>query len=184
VDNLHSCSFFITFASKLSEGTESPLFHLSMINAVRNKVLQTLERLLADNVHFVVEVKISPDLKRIGVALDGDSGVDIDFCAAVSRELGNELETLEDLGAYVLEVSSPGADAPMKLLRQFPKHVGRELKVVLNDGTELKGILEEVAGDQLHIVYNHKEKGKKAEERTRVLPFSELEYAKVIISFK
>ena len=90
---------------------------------------------MADNVHFVVEVKISPDLKRIGVALDGDTGVDIDFCAAVSRELGNELETLEDLGAYVLEVSSPGADAPMKLLRQFPKHVGRELKVVLNDGT-------------------------------------------------
>lgn len=184
MDNLHSCSFLITFASKLSEGTESPLCHLSMINEVRNKVLQTLERLLADNAHFVVEVNISPDLKRIGVALDGDLGVDIDFCAQVSRELGNELETIEGLGAYVLEVSSPGADTPMKLLRQFPKHVGRELKVVLNDGSEFKGTLEEVAGDELSLFYNHKEKGKKAEVRTRVLPFSELTYAKVIISFK
>jgi ribosome maturation factor RimP len=155
-----------------------------MINAVRNKVLQTLERLLADNAHFVVEVKIAPNLKRIEVALDGDTGVDIDFCAVVSRELGNELETLEDLGAYVLEVSSPGADAPMKLLRQFPKHVGRDLKVVLNDGSEFKGELTAVEGDQLSFLYTHKEKGKKAEERTRVLPFGELAYAKVIISFK
>ena len=181
---MHSTHFYITFASKLSEGTESPLFHLRMLNVVRNKVLQVLDALLGESDHFAVEVKISPDLRRINVSLDGDAGVDIDYCAKVSRALGEELELLPDLGAYVLEVSSPGADAPMKFLRQFPKHVGREMKVVLTDGTEFKGSLTAVAGEQLTFSYTHKEKGKKAEEKTRTLIFSEIEYAKVIISFK
>lgn len=176
--------FYITFATKLSEGTESPLFHLRMINVVRNKVLQVLDASLGESDHFAVEVKISPDLRRINVSLDGDAGVDIDYCAKVSRELGTELELIADLGAYVLEVSSPGADAPMKFLRQYPKHVGREMKVVMTDGSEFKGTLTVVAGDQLSFTYTHKEKGKKAEEKTRTLGFGEIEYAKVIISFK
>jgi ribosome maturation factor RimP len=155
-----------------------------MLNVVRNTVLHTLEAILEGGDHFVVDVKITADLRRIGVALDGDAGVDIDYCAEVSRKLGAALDELENLGAYVLEVSSPGADAPMKLLRQLPKHVGRDLKLKKTDGSEIKARLEGVEGSHLLLTYTHKEKGKKAEERSLSLPFGELEYAKVIISFK
>lgn len=170
--------------SKTREGTESPLFHLRMLNKVKNKVAQALDQMLANGDHFVVEVKITSDLRKIWVALDGDHGVDIDYCAEVSRKLGEELDSLEDLGAYVLEVSSPGADAPLRFIRQYPKHVGREMKVKLIDGSEFKGVLESVGTGSLSFGYTHKEKGKKAEQRTRTLPFEEIETAKVIISFK
>jgi ribosome maturation factor RimP len=98
--------------------------------------------------------------------------------------LGAELDELEDLGAYVLEVSSPGADAPLRFIRQYPKHVGREMKVKLTDSSEFKGVLEAVGTGTLSFAYTHKEKGKKAEQRTRTLPFEKVETAKVIISFK
>lgn len=168
----------------MREGTESPLFHLGMLNKVKNKISQVLDTILADGDHFVVDVKISSDLRKIGIALDGDRGVDIDYCAEVSRKLGAELESLEELVAFVLEVSSPGADAPLKFLRQYPKHIGRELKIRKNDGSELKAELLEVVGSMLQLRYSHKEKGKKAELRTLSMPFDNIEYAKVIISFK
>ena len=155
-----------------------------MLNKVKNKVAQALDQILANGDHFVVEVKITSDLRKIWVALDGDHGVDIDYCAEVSRKLGEELDALEDLGAYVLEVSSPGADAPLRFIRQYPKHIGREMKVKLIDGSEFKGVLEAVGTASLSFGYTHKEKGKKAEQRTRQLSFEEIETAKVIISFK
>lgn len=154
------------------------------MNPIKNRILQQLEEVLTDEQHFLVELKMSPNNGLITVLLDGDSGVSIDYCATVSRALGDRLDSMEELGRYVLEVSSPGADAPLRLLRQYPKHIGRKLKFTLADGSLLEATLEAVEGDQLKVAYQHKEKGKKAIAMARTLAFAEIKEAKVIISFK
>jgi ribosome maturation factor RimP len=57
-------------------------------------------------------------------------GVTVDECARVSRELEAALEEREDLeSSYILEVSSPGVDRPLRKLRDFERSVGRDVAI-------------------------------------------------------
>ncbi|MBU1238828.1 ribosome maturation factor RimP [Myxococcota bacterium] len=74
------------------------------------------------------------------VYVEGESGVTIDACASVSRLLGPRLD-VEDaiVGAYRLEVSSPGLERPLFTMEQFSQFVGSKVKVRLDKPLE-KGI--------------------------------------------
>ena len=104
------------------------------------------EKIITNPEIFVVEVLVvDKTKKKIMVLLDGDKGVDIDECAKVSRQLGEIIEAeniIED--AYILEVSSPGLDFPLKLQRQYVANIGRNLKVESASGT-FNGIIKEVS---------------------------------------
>ena len=104
--------------------------------ALTTNITHFMNARLAGESHFLVGVRVSADLRRVTVLLDGDNGVDVDFCARMSREIGEQLEGLEEVPAYVLEVSSPGADAPMKLFRQYPKHIVICVPTPLNKNRE------------------------------------------------
>ena len=61
---------------------------------------------------------------------DGVSGIVVDDCASVSRQVGAALD-VEDLiaGEYCLEVSSPGMDRPLFSVEDFEQQVGNTVKV-------------------------------------------------------
>ena len=61
-------------------------------------------------------------------------GVNVDDCAAVSRQVSAYLEA-EDLisHAYTLEVSSPGAERPLKRLEDFVRFAGRRVRIKLKE---------------------------------------------------
>jgi ribosome maturation factor RimP len=118
--------------------------------------------------------------RKVSVFLDADQGITIDQCTEVSRKLGHELEEIIE-EAFTLEVSSPGADSPLKLERQYVKNIGRSLRIVMLDGTELKGKLTGVDGDQIHLETEAK---KKVKSEAVTLNLAEIKEAKVIISFK
>lgn len=79
-------------------------------------------------------------------------GVTVDDCAQVSRALEPLLDARDDLsGKYVLEVSSPGVDRPIRKRRDFERYVGQEVSVKgfgpLVDGSrKLRGVLVGVEG--------------------------------------
>ncbi|MCU0580571.1 MAG: ribosome maturation factor RimP [Desulfobacterota bacterium] len=62
--------------------------------------------------------------------MEKPGGVTLDDCAAVSRELGDQIE-VEDLipASYTLEVSSPGLDRPLKKEEDFLKHIGKLIQL-------------------------------------------------------
>ncbi|WP_246343673.1 ribosome maturation factor RimP [Adhaeribacter radiodurans] len=136
---------------------------------------------------FVVKVQVSdnPAKPKITVILDGDNGVGIDECAVVSRRLNNRIETTygDDI-SYVLEVTSPGADQPLTSERQYKRHVGRKLKLVLKDGSEKTGILEEVLADGIKITEEVKEKSKKVTLVPTQVNFTDIVKTNIVISFK
>jgi ribosome maturation factor RimP len=129
---------------------------------------------------FVVEVLVKPG-NRIYVFIDGDHGVTIEDCVRLSRFIESQLDRENE--DFELNVSSSGADQPIRLPRQYPKNVGRSLHVKLADDQEVTGKLTAV--DPSGIILDiPADKKKKIQEHSRTIAFELIREAKVIISFK
>lgn len=156
-----------------------PLFFCTMNLA--EKITQLVNEFLKDSPVFLVSLKISQGNKKILVVIDGDSGLAIDDCTKLSRHLSEELENEESLQmAYHLDVTSPGADEPLLLFRQYPKHIGRRLQVKMDDGDILKGRFVEM--NESSLILEEQNKKKEATRHTVALP--EIKEARVILEFK
>lgn len=155
---------------------------------LEERIIELANSFLKDDSFFIVDVisKAASGRQKILVLLDGDNGVNIDDCASLSRQLGHHLEENEIMEhAYVLEVSSPGLDHPIKLPRQFRKNVDRNFKLVLKEGKVIKGRLKEANGEDLLLELESSTKKKKSEEPSELkVAMSEIEKANVLVSFK
>lgn len=130
----------------------------------------------------VVSTKQGP--KKVTVILDGDQGITIGDCAAVSRRLLVSLEELDELAeGFTLEVTTPGLDLPLREKRQYRKNIGRGLKVLLKDNTVESGTLVEVNEEAIALEQVIQD-GKKKEIKKTAFPFSEIQKATIQISFK
>ena len=152
---------------------------------IEKRVTELVEEKIADRPDlFLVEVKMHSNGKLI-ILVDGDKGVGIADCAAISRHVGFHLEEENVLEtAYNLEVSSPGLDAPLVLPRQYVKNVGRSLAIKMADGSKKEGRLTGMTEDAVIIEEINKQKGKKAEAIESVVPLTQITETKVLISFK
>lgn len=152
---------------------------------IEKRVTELVEEKISDRPElFLVEVKMLPNNKLI-IHVDGDEGINIQDCAAISRHVGFHLEeenTIEK--AYNLEVSSPGVGEPLRLKRQYDKNIGRELSVKLTGGDVKEGKLLSVDDNGITIEAKVKEKGKKAILVETGIDFSSITETKVLISFK
>ena len=64
------------------------------------------------------------------VYIDKPEGISINDCEAVSRPLSDALDEADPIeGSYVLEVSSAGADRPLKTPAHFQQFLGAEVDV-------------------------------------------------------
>lgn len=154
---------------------------------IKSYVENLAQEYLADKPDlFLVDVVVSGSAKKnkILVLIDGDQGVSIDQCAALSRKIGFELEEKEIMeGAYRLEVSSPGVEFPLKFQRQYPQHVGRKVKVTLEDGSEKVGKLLEIGEGSMKLDEERKE-GKKTNWQEVQIKLEEIKSMIVLVSFK
>jgi ribosome maturation factor RimP len=68
------------------------------------------------------------------------SGVSVEDCARISREVSAVLDAENWLGTdpYTLEVSSPGLDRPFKTLPDWRRNIGREIQVTCREPVEGK----------------------------------------------
>jgi len=73
---------------------------------------------------FLIDLKITPD-NKITVVIDGDQGVTLNDCIAVSRQVEHNLDR-EEID-FSLDVTSAGATAPIVNKRQYNKNIGRFL---------------------------------------------------------
>ena len=100
------------------------------------ELLASLEKLIApivaDYTLELVDLELKGDGRRqiLRVFIDKPGGVTLDDCAEVSREISALFEVEDPIeGAYVLEVSSPGLDRPLKKLRDFERSAGKLIKL-------------------------------------------------------
>lgn len=150
--------------------------------------IKAIEELLGaiiegDSDVFLVSTRIKPT-NNFKIYLDADSGLSIEKCIRINRTLYKAIEEKGwyPNGDFSLEVSSPGVDEPLKLLRQYKKNIGRKLEVLFTDDTKKEGKLVSVdeSGIQLEYVEG---KNKKAVTHTREIAFNDIKQATVQVSF-
>lgn len=91
----------------------------------------------------------------LSVTVDREGGVDLDTIAQTSERISRRLD-LEGFepGPYMLEVSSPGIERPLKEPRDFWRRVGEKVKLKASwpDGTQtLTGTLVAAGPDDVRI---------------------------------
>lgn len=170
-----------------NEGTKVPSFYKQMIS--KKHVEELINERIAelDNGLFIVDLTISAT-NVINVELDKHSGgVSVNDCISVSRNVEHNLDREEQ--DFELNVSSAGLDKPFRVPAQYQKNIGRDVKVVLQDGKKMEGKLlaADESGMTLEQVRKEKIEGKKKKEtivEQHQLAFSDVKETKIIISFK
>lgn len=152
---------------------------------IEKRVIELVEEKIADRDDlFLVSVKMATT-GQLSILIDGDDGVAIEDCVAISRHVGFHLEEEEVIeNAYNLEVSSPGVGTPLVLERQYLKNIGRLVSVKEVSGEKREGKLLAYQEDGILIEETVKEKGKKAMQQESLIPFDQITETKVLISFK
>jgi len=135
---------------------------------------------------FLLEIRARPN-NKVEVFLDSDVGITFEKCRLISRYLEEHIDEAGWLGEkYTLEVSSPGATRPLELPRQFPKHIGRKLKVDLHSGETLKGKLTQANEESIFLEVSRTEKSGKKKKKiveARELSFENIKQAVVQLAF-
>ncbi len=93
-----------------------------------------------------IEFHREPQGRVLRLYIDKPGGVTLDDCALVSRQLGDILDaTLEDIGPYRLEISSPGANRPLGRAEDYERFKGEKVHIKtrrpLDGRKNYKGIL-------------------------------------------
>ena len=114
----------------------------------------------------------------------GRTRLPIEACTRINRALYKQIDekVLFENGDFSLEVSSPGVDEPLKMLRQYKKNIGRKLEVVFTDDSKKEGKLVAVDENGIQLEYTEG-KNKKAVIHTKEIAFSDIKQATVLISF-
>lgn len=117
------------------------------------------------------------------VFIDSEKGVDLEDCGQVSEQLSEKLDELDPIDqAYFLEVSSPGAERPLKKEKDIKKAVGKNVHVTTYepiDGEKVfEGELTNFDGEQLEINVKIKTRTK-----TYTIPYEKVAKARLAIIF-
>lgn len=94
---------------------------------------------------------------RIRIIADGDTPLDMDAVAELSRSASTVLDAV-DTGEqdYILEVSSPGVDRPLTAEKHFRRARARKVEVELADSATVVGRIGAVADGAADLVVRNK----------------------------
>ena len=97
---------------------------------------------------YLEDVTITSAGRRsmLTVIVDGDTHLSLDQVTSATKAIGEIVESIQSLGEtpFTLEVTSPGLDRPLTKVRHWQKNISRLVKVVLLDGSEIKGRIKDV----------------------------------------
>lgn len=106
---------------------------------------------MASKVKSICEEKVVPIIEELGYEvveveyvkksdgmnltfyIDKDGGIIIDDCEKVSKAIDDLLEEVDPTEgvSYILNVSSPGIDRPLKTTRDFERNLQKEISITL-----------------------------------------------------
>ncbi|CAH0346152.1 MULTISPECIES: ribosome maturation factor RimP [unclassified Bacillus (in: firmicutes)] len=133
----------------------------------------------------LVEVEYAKEGKSwfLRVYIDKEGGVDIEDCGQVSEKLSEKLDELDPIPQnYFLEVSSPGAERPLKKEKDFQKAIGKNVYIKtyepILDEKEFEGILTGFDGNEVTL-----EVTIKTRKKTVVIPYEKVAKARLAVTF-
>lgn len=152
----------------------------------KEQIYQFVEAFISDTDNFIVDVKVNPE-NNIVVEIDSEKGIDIEYCAELSRFIESQLD--REVEDYDLEVGSAGLGSPFKVLKQYQKNIGNEVEVLTKAGKKFSAILKDAAEDAFTVTVTKQVKPEGAKrkitvEEDEVYSYNEVKYTKYLIRFK
>lgn len=154
-----------------------------------SKVTEVVEQLvtpiLSDLQLELVEIEYVKEGKDwfLRVFIDKETGVDIEECGLVSERLSEKLDEVDPIPYnYFLEVSSPGAERPLKKEQDFINAIGKNVFIKTYEpiGGEktFEGVLTGFDGQIVQL-----EMKVKTRKKTVELPYEKIAKARLAIVF-
>jgi ribosome maturation factor RimP len=111
----------------------------------------------------LVDIELAGGVRRptVKIFIDKEGGVTLDDCERVSRAVSAVLDVEDPIRTpYLLEVSSPGLDRPLKGLDDFESSVGKLARVVTREAIEGQtffiGRIDGVKGNMIRLLIENK----------------------------
>ncbi|MEB3801791.1 ribosome assembly cofactor RimP [Flavobacterium columnare] len=143
----------------------------------KEKVIQVLNQTLEEFPElFLIDLTIT-DSNKIIVTLDGDNGVHLQDCVNISRAVENSLDREEQ--DFALEVASAGVSAPLKMIRQFKKNVGRTVKLTTAE-KEYEALLVEADDEGVTLEWTAREPKKVGKGKETVVHNTKIQYGNIV----
>jgi ribosome maturation factor RimP len=147
----------------------------------RERLAAVVEPVVSAAGYDLEEITVTPAGRRrlVRVVVDADDGVSLDDVADVSRAVAAVLDEQDGVvgqAPYVLEVSSPGVDRPLRTARHWRRAIGRLVEVPVRDrGTVLgrvrraddAGVVLSVGGEEQAFGYESLGQGRVQVEFSR-----------------
>lgn len=154
--------------------------HEALLGELGDVVSEVLSGLGIELVELVLRGSSRRRVLRLDIDRAGPRGVDLGDCQRVSAAVGERLEGTDLLqDGYLLEVSSPGIDRPIRSADDIRRNTGRKVVVATTepiDGRRLvRGTLQGVADGAMRVV---------TEDETEVrIPLDRIESARQDVGF-
>ncbi|MFH2035083.1 MAG: ribosome maturation factor RimP [Candidatus Zixiibacteriota bacterium] len=104
--------------------------------ALKDDIIELVTPLLESENFDLVEIKLSQYKRnsRVQLFVDSDKGVSIEDCIRLTKLLEPHLEASNFFEyGYIVEISSPGLDRPLKTARDFKRRVGEKIRLLFVD---------------------------------------------------
>lgn len=154
---------------------------VSKVYLITRQVANLVEPVIGEMGFELVDVEYLSKYGRwvLRVYIDKEGGVTIDDCARVSREIGDLIDVREIIAhEYVLEISSPGVNRPLKKEKDFIWARGKRVKVKMvtpvNGRRNFTGYLKNFEDGTLYV---------EAEGTLVALPWIEVDKANLVYEF-
>ena len=146
----------------------------------RELILERLKPVVRDILEkegaYLIDMNYNANALRILVNRSG--GISIDECARLNGIISMALDKIDIIGhSYVLEISSPGLDRPLKTKEDFICAYGRVIDVTFKSGAEIvtrRGTIANVENDSVVL---------KAEEGNFAVGLSDVVKATICVRF-
>lgn len=134
------------------------------MSKIKDRCEEKLRPIIEDLGYELIEVnyqKVAGEMNLI-FTIDSDTPITIDDCEKVTKAIDPILEEMNptDDSPYILSVSSPGIDRPLKSKRDFDRNIGKEIEISLFKKLENKktfiGILDNYDENSITIIQEEK----------------------------
>lgn len=152
---------------------------------VTEKAEQLLEPILEEMALQLVDIEFEKEGKNwfLRIFIDKQGGIDIEECGIVSEKLSEQLDANDPVAVpYYLEVSSPGAERPLKKPQDFIDHIGHNVFVTLYEPIQgaksFEGLLTAFEEDTIKLeVLN------KTRKQEVTIPYQKIAKARLAVTF-
>jgi len=137
-----------------SLSTKTTKMKRDQLEYIRSIISSELDR---EDVELVdVDLKGNAGNQILRIYVDTPDGISLDRCSELSKTISDILDIKDPIqGSYILEVSSPGLDRPLKTIRDFQRQIGKKVRIIFREEEKSKtieGIIKNVDDTQcVHI---------------------------------